>query len=127
MKSTHNSLQYDVKSQYFLRVLNSFSLHLKKHKAVFEISATHKRISLCQQNAQPCMILKTLFRIAIQHKSTGVQVVSKLKPQQKFDSLQQHKLKQKSAKIMEICYRHLFKFVTKSFMLMKHSRHFQVV
>ena len=43
--SSHNSLQYSVKSQHFLRVLNSFSLHLKQRKAVFKISATHKQIS----------------------------------------------------------------------------------
>ena len=50
-----------------LQVLKSFSLHLKKHKVVFKIPATRKQISLHQPNLQSCIILETLFRVAIQH------------------------------------------------------------
>ena len=62
----------------FYEFLNSFSLHLKEHKAVFKIPATHKQISFHQRKLQPCMTLKTLYRIAIQHIIVLV-VASKLK------------------------------------------------
>ena len=50
--------------------------------------------------------------------SIGIPYVWKLKP-----LLQQHKLKLKNAKIMQIQNRHLFTLFTKSFMFLPHRLH----
>ena len=88
-ESSHNSLQYSVKSQHFLRVFYSFSLRLKQHKAVFKYSSDS------QANFVRSTKLTAMYdsENALSHRnptyySIGIPVVSKLKLPP-----QQHKLK----------------------------------